>query len=118
MECTGGSLDCGWGHVPEASDYYELVYVAGGGPAGQDVVEFQHTPQPQGTPQVLYNSGWWYQMEAAEQGAVRYIRYWIKPITPISFNGTGDVGVTSLSFSETAATRRHGSSATCATTTP
>ena len=92
MECEDAPLDCGWGYAPDPSPYYSMTHVEDGGPEGQDVVEFVHTPQPQGAPQVQYYNGWTTVVEEAPpQGATRYVRLWFKPLTPINWNGTGDV---------------------------
>lgn len=91
MDCEDAPLDCGFGHIPDPSPYYTMTHVEDGGPGGEDVVEVVHTPQPVGAGQMQYNLGWWHDMDAPPQGSTRYIRLWLKPITPIAFNGTGDV---------------------------
>jgi hypothetical protein len=92
MECEDAPLDCGWGYVPDPSPYYTMTHVEDGGPNGQDVVEFVHTPQAQGAPQVQYYNGWTKVVEdAPPQGTTRYARFWFKPLTPIHWSGTGDV---------------------------
>jgi hypothetical protein len=92
MDCEDAPLDCGWGYAPEESPYYTLAHVEDGGPGGEDVVEFDHTPQPEGAPQVQYYCGWGRELDTVpSQGATRYVRFWFKPLTPIRWSGTGDV---------------------------
>ena len=92
MDCEDAPLDCGWGYVPEPSPYYSMAHVEDGGPNGEDVVEFDHTPQPSGTPLLQYYNGWTKVVESAPpQGSVRYLRFWFKPLTPLDWSGTEDV---------------------------
>ena len=91
MDCEDEPLECAWGSGPADSPYYTATPIEDGGPNGEDVVEIDHTPQPQGTGQVQYYNGWTRGIDAPAQGATLYVRFWIKPLSPIDWSGTGDV---------------------------
>lgn len=91
LNCTAGSNypSCsGWGPWGP-NQYHTARVVAGAGPTGQSVVQFDQIPSGSHAQYYLgfsNNSG-----ASTPHGTVRYIRFRFKARSPINLSGTGDV---------------------------
>jgi hypothetical protein len=94
MNCGGGASYplCGFstanpGGINGLGVYWDRKWVPGAGPQGQGVVEIEHRPQPTNVEHYL---GWaLVNPPAAPQGSTRYLRYKIKLLSPIAWQGVG-----------------------------
>ncbi len=89
LNCTASTFPaCGWGPA-NANPYHTRQLIAGGGPSGQDVVQFTHVPT---STHAQYYFGWFGPaLPNPSAGAVRYVRVKLKVVPPISLLGSGDV---------------------------
>lgn len=98
MDCSASYPHCGWPSIRESQVHnFRKALRAGAGPGDQDVVEFAFTPN---TVHQQHYVGW--EHDNAEpppsQGVARYVRYWIRILSPLNLSGNGGLWGNKLWF--------------------
>ncbi|MFN0062051.1 MAG: hypothetical protein ACKVPX_06005 [Myxococcaceae bacterium] len=89
LECTQATFpSCGWSSLPDTS-YATKRWVAGAGPQGQDVAQFDLVPS---STHSQFYLGWGTSVPVAPQGSTRYIRLRIRFLAPLNLTGNPPEG--------------------------